>query len=74
MYQEIGSLEGVPIKQLHYNDIIVLFRKAHGPLCQSNTSVYYEKGRSREAKSSSPTHNRSLDSMRVPGFVYYKQF
>ena len=73
MYMDIGPLEGIPIKLLHHNDFILLFRKAHGPLLQSDSNIPYEKGRSREVNSVSPGQ-KSQSSIKVPGFVYYNQF
>lgn len=33
-YMKKNNLQSVPIRTLHFNEILCLFRKAHGPILQ----------------------------------------
>ena len=75
-YLKIDSLLKLPIRAAHYNDLLMLFRKAHGPLLQSGNKLPYDKGQKQkkeieEAVATPRSMSKPETVKRIPGFVHF---
>ena len=60
-----NSLQNLPIRAIHYNEILCLFRKAHGPLLQLKQVDLKKHAKSSilsQLLGDSETHVKALDS------------